>query len=148
MAGFTFNDGTGSVTMRGVFAAPYDRFRNFSPTVNIVGPAVTRLSDATRSQWEYRTDYLVSLELPYISPRVYSSEAGTLRAHRLILHLLRGGTVDLLVEDGTTAANTCRLADGAVPSLTLDSPQDMLYTFSATFRSATRFTCLYGGLVP
>lgn len=148
MAQLTFNDGTGSVSLRGVLPAPIDRFRGFSPTVQPVGPSVTRLSDGTRSLWEYRTDYLVSLELPFISPRVYNGESGTLRAHRLILHLLRGGTVDVDVQDGTTAANTARLAEGSTPSLVLESPQDMLYTFSATFRSATRFTAIYGGLIP
>lgn len=148
MAQLTFNDGTGSVSLRGVFAAPGDRFRGFSPTVVPVGPVVTRLSDATRSLWEYRTDYLVSLQLPHISPRVYGGESGTLRAHRLILHLMRGGTVDVDVQDSTTAVNTARLAEGSTPTLELENPQDMLYTFSAAFRSATRFTAFYGGFVP
>jgi hypothetical protein len=113
-----------------------------------VGPTVTRLSDGTRSLWEYRTDHLVSLQLPYISPRVYGGESGTARAQRLILHLMRGGAVDVLAEDGVTPANSCRLAEGATPTLELDDPQAMLYAFAATFRSGTRFTAIYGGLVP
>jgi hypothetical protein len=148
MAGITFNDGTGSVTLRGVFAAPFDRFRNFAPTVMPVGPTVTRLSDGARSLWEYRTDHLVSLQLPYILARVYGGESGTARAQRLMLHLMRGGAVDVLVEDGTTAANSCRLAEGSTPTLELEDPRVMSYTFAATFRSGTRFTALYGGLAP
>ena len=148
MAFIGFNDGSGYVSLRGVFAAPMNRFRGFSPSVTPVGPTVTRLSDGTRSVWEYRTDYIVSLQLPFISPRVYSGEFGTVRAYRLMLHLMRGGVVDVGVEDASSPTNSCRLAEGATPTLALDDPQSMLYTFAATFRSATPFTAIYGGFVP
>jgi hypothetical protein len=147
MAYIGFNDGSGYVELRGRLPAPLNRFRSFSPTSQPVGPSVTRLSDGTRSLWEYRTDELVSLELPFITPRVHSGESGTARAQRLILHLMRGGAVDVAVEDGTTAINSCRLAEGSTPALVLESPQDRFFTFSATFRSATRFTALYGGFL-
>ena len=149
MAYLGFNDGTGYVTLRGVFAAPMNRFRSFQPSAIPVGPSVDSLATGARTLWQYRTDYLVALELPFISPRSYGGESGVLRAQRLCLHLLAGGAVDVGVEDdAATAVNSCRLAPSAQPSLSLESPQDMLYTFASTFRSSTPFVSVYGGVRP
>jgi hypothetical protein len=150
MAGLTFNDGTGSVTLRGVLAAPFNRFRNFSPTLNMAGVSVSSIGTGRTTLWEYRNDFLVSLELPFISPRGFGGESGTNMAQRLIRHLQRGNTVSLLVEDDVaTASVTSWLAPGASATLTLENPRDMLYTFAATFANTTTpYLAVYGGLRP
>jgi hypothetical protein len=151
MASLDFNDGTGPVTMRGVFGAPYDRFRNFSPSVLPIGPTVSPLTTKRPVQWVYNTIYPVTLELPYISPRVYNGESGTIRAQRLMRHLMGGGLVDVVVSDsvGTAPFANCWMLDGTTPSLTLESPQDGLYTLSVTLaRGGNPFVAVYGGLVP
>lgn len=150
MAVITFNDGTGSVSLRGVFGAPYHRFRNFTPTTVPVGDRVTSIGTGQSARWVYRREYRVSLELPYISPRTYDGESGTTRAQRLIAHLESGGTVTVNVEDDVgTAPYTAWLAEGSSATLTLENPQDMLYTFSATLaQTATYWSALYGGVRP
>ncbi len=150
MAAIGFNDTTGYVGLRGVFPGALGRFRNFSPTTDPVGSSVVSLGTGRTTLWEYRNEHVVSLELPYLSPRVYDGESGTARAQRLIRHLLRGGGVDVLVEDDvSTAPVVSWLKSGTTPTLTLDNRQDMLYTLSVTlFNLTTRYTAIYGGVQP
>lgn len=149
MAEIGWNDGA-SVTLRGIYDAPYDRFRNFSPLPNEVGPIVTSLGTGRSSQWRYRREHRVSLELPYISGRVYNGESGVLRAQRLIRYLIAGGAVDLSVQDSVgTATVVCWLAEGTTPTLTFEDRSAGLYTFAATFaNTSTPFVAVYGGVQP
>jgi hypothetical protein len=151
MAALAFNDGSGTASLRGVFAGGNNRFRGFTPTVLPVGPSTLDMSTGRSTMWVYRTEYRVTLELPNISPRVYDGESGTVRAGRLIAHLMRGGLVEVAVEDSIGTANNlnCWLAEGSVPALTLENPRDMLYSFSATLaRGGDPFVAVYGGLLP
>jgi hypothetical protein len=151
MAGITFNDGTGSVTLRGIIGAPYNRFRSLTPNRVPVGPAVSRLSTGQRTLWRYRTDFTGSLEFPHISARTYGGESGTIRAGRLMAHLLNGGTCDLLYEDDVSTPNLtgCWLTDGTTPALVLEDSRAMLYTLSLSLtHGTTPFLAIYGGLLP
>jgi hypothetical protein len=151
MAYLGFNDGSGYVALRGIIPAPGNRFRGFTPSQVPIGPSVAPLSTGRRTQWTYRTEFRVALELPFLSARTTMGESGTVRAGRLIAHLLRGGLVDVFVEDGVDVAGklNCWLTEGAEPSLTLENPQDMLYTLSVSLsRGGDPFVALYGGLLP
>ena len=151
MAYIGFNDGSGYASLRGVFAGANTRFRNFSPRTVPVGVAVSSLETGRRSFWRHRTDHLVDIELPFISARVYDGESGLARANRLAVHLLRGGLVDLAVEDdsSTPIVVGCWLADGATASVALEDRVAMFYTFSATLaNNTTPFFATYGGFRP
>lgn len=147
MATIGFNDGSGYANLRGVFAAPFDRFRNFTPTRLPVGPLVTSIGTGRSVQWRYRLEYRVSLTLPHLSARVASGESSLVRAGRLVAYLIDGGAVDLAVEDDISTANVVSwLAPGSTPEIVLDDPQSMLYSLSATFaNTTTAYTAGYGG---
>jgi hypothetical protein len=149
MAGITFDDGTGSVTLRGIFPAPLDRLRGFTPRTVPLGVSVSPITTRRPTFWSYGTIFAVSFELPHLSQRMGGGESGVSRANRLIAHLIRGGVCSLLVEDlvSTAAVSNCYLLDGAQPELTLANPQDLLYSLSLTLANTTTpFVANYGGV--
>lgn len=151
MAALEFNDGSGNVALRGALPAPANRFRSFTPAVLPIGPSVTNLSSGRMTQWTYRTEYRVSLDLPFISARVYNGESGTTRAQRFIAHMVKGGVCTVDVEDsvGSAAKLNCWLAEGTTPTLSLEDPSAMFYTLSITLaRGGDPFVAVYGGFVP
>lgn len=150
MARLGWNPGAGMVYLRGILPAPLNRFRTFTPTTFQVGPRVTSLGTGLTSTWLYRSEYRVTLELPFISAKVYDGERGTIRAGQLIARLQLGGTVDVdVADDAGVGVITAWLTEGTEPSLTLENPQDMLYTLSVSLtNTTTNFAAVYGGLNP
>ncbi len=150
MARIGFSDGSGMVYLKGVFSAPFDRFRSFVPTPVPVGASVVAIGSGRTALWEYRVDYRVSLSLPYISAKTYDGERGIARAQRLIQFLDRGGACMIDVQDtaGSAAINAW-LTPGTLASLELEDASAMLYTLSASFTNTTTpFVADYGGLAP
>jgi hypothetical protein len=151
MASLDFNDGSGAASLRGVYEPPFDRFRSFTPDVMPIGPSVSPIATKRPTQWVYGTIYTVTLELPYISQRVYNGESGTARAQRLMRHLIGGGLVDVVVSDsiGTAPFANCWMLADTRPSLVFEDRAAGLFTLSVTLaRGGNPFVAVYGGLVP
>lgn len=148
MARLGFNDGTGFVWLAPVFPSPGNRFREFTPDVRPVGESATALGTGVMSMWVFRTDYLATLTLDGISPRVYGGEAGTTRLQRFARWARLGGAFDVDVEDdAATAAIASTLAPGTDVTISLADPEARLYAVSLTVRNATTpYRAVYGGL--
>jgi hypothetical protein len=138
MASIAFNDGSAATLTNGK-PAPLDRFANWTPDVDPIGPRDTALGTGIDFHWNFRTDYLASLELPYISPADHAV------ALRLKKHLETGGTATLTTGDGASNVYTVRIAPGTRVQLEYADRAMVEYTLKLTVKNtaAAPLVCLY-----
>lgn len=139
----TFDDGSAATLDNGK-PAPGDRFANWTPFPEPIGDSSARQSDAAITMFVFRTDYCVRFDLPHIPSTGASSKLSI--AHRLIAHLIKGGTC--AVNTGDVASNsyaTCALRPGSKPQLALTNKRTLEYTLSLELinRGGAMMACRY-----
>jgi hypothetical protein len=139
----TFNDG-GAATLDNGKPIPADRFANWTPSPEPVGVAPARQSDGAITMFVLRTDWCVSFDLPMI-PSTGASSKLTI-AHRLIAHLIKGGTCAVNTGDAVSSAYpNCSLRPGTKPQLAMTNKRSIEYTLSLQLinRDGAMFVCRY-----
>lgn len=121
MSSITFNDGAAG-TLTSPAPEPLKRFSGWTPDVVDVGVRETAVGTGVAYDFVFRTDYVVSFDVPYLT------HAELAVAHRLIRHLTGGGSCTVTTKDLSANVYTCRLREGTVPSLTLADRAMMEYT--------------------
>ena len=121
MSSIAFNDG-GAATLVSPAPDPLKRFAGWTPDVIDVGPRETALGTGVTYDFVFRTDYVVSFAVPYLT------HAELAVAHRLIRHLTGGGSCTVNTDDLSANSYTCRLREGTKPTLTLADRAMMEYT--------------------
>lgn len=121
MSSIAFNDG-GAATLESPAPDPLKRFAGWTPDVVDVGVRETAVGTGVAHDFVFRTDYVVSFDVPYLT---HAEIAVVLR---LIRHLTGGGSCTVTTDDLSANEYTCRLREGTVPSLTLADRAMMEYT--------------------
>ncbi len=121
MSSIAFNDG-GAATLVSPAPNPLKRFAGWTPDVIDIGPRETAVGTGVAYQFVFRTDYVVSFDVPYLT------QAEIAVALRLIRHLTGGGTCTVDTDDLSGNSYTCRLREGTKPTLTLADRAMMEYT--------------------
>jgi hypothetical protein len=140
MASIAFTDGTGAATLQSATASPGNRFRNWIPNDDPIGPGVPTLADATIHRWEFRKDYTASFEVPGLTMSQLAI------AGRLRIHLLNGGSCTVTTNDSAARVYTAKLAPGTAPSIS-GPDESWEYAFSVVLRNTASATmlCVYSG---
>lgn len=135
-----FNDGT-SATLNNGRSAPFDRFWNWTPSRQDIGPRGVPVGTGVSNVWVFRTDHCVSIELRDIPESMHAI------ALRLIQHLTRGGTATLNAGDPAASTYTVRLRPGTEPSLTVQDERRPSYIFKVELKNsaAADILSVYGG---
>lgn len=121
----------GAAILRNHAPAPADRFANWTPSSDPIGEAANAQADGARYMATWRDDHAASFELRGIPVRKVLGVSPLDLAVRLRLHLLKGGQCAIDTEDAEdTTYETCGLAPGTVPTITLADPQLLEYTLS------------------
>lgn len=131
MAQISFTDGVGAATLLNSRAFPHNRFANWTPDVEPVGPSEPTLADGVIVAFRHRTDYVASLEVD----KVPASQLAIMV--RLKLWLLDGGTVTVTTGDSANTTYTCRLCPGTVPEIQYSDRRRMEYTFAVRLKNTT-----------
>ena len=121
MSSIAFNDGS-AATLTSPAPEPLKRFAGWTPDVVDVGVRETALGTGVAYDFVFRTDYVVSFDVPYLT------HAEIAVAIRLIRHLTGGGQCTVTTKDLSAHVYTCRLREGTLPSLTLADRAMMEYT--------------------
>ncbi len=121
MSSIAFNDG-GAATLVSPAPNPLKRFAGWTPDVVDVGVQETALGTGVAYNFVFRTDYVVSFDVPFLT------QAEIAVALRLIRHLVGGGTCTVDTDDLSANSYTCRLREGTKPTLTLADRAMMEYT--------------------
>jgi hypothetical protein len=135
MATISFVDSVGAVSFSNVKPRPANRFGNWTPDVEVIGPTATGLGTGDLHVFEFRSDYLVALEIAAIPGSEYE------KMLRLKRHLEKSGEVTLedemlppLILERFT---TCKLAPDTKPQISFSDRTCLEYTFSVVLRSGT-----------
>lgn len=121
MSTIGFNDGA-AATLVSPAPEPLKRFAGWTPDVVDVGVRETAVGTGVAYDFVFRTDYVVSFDVPYLT------HAEIAVALRLIRHLTGGGSCTVTTDDLSANEYTCRLREGTVPTLTLADRAMMEYT--------------------
>jgi hypothetical protein len=134
-----FTDELGAATLTNGKPVPADRFRNWTPDVDPIGPTVPALGTGILFHWNHRTDYLATLELHHIRPAQHAV------ALRLKEYLQTGGTCTIATGDSAGNTYTCRLAPGTTPTLRQTDPVNVEYVLSLAVKhtASAPLVCLY-----
>jgi hypothetical protein len=131
VAGFAFDDGTGSQTLSCSYVAPANRFRDWTPVPKYIGQRAIALGDRRRYQYVLATSQAASFRLPGIP---VSNEAVM---RDFILHAEAGGLFTITTDDAETNTYAdCQLAsdrDGEPIDIDIAfDPELMEYTLGLT----------------
>jgi hypothetical protein len=139
MASISFTDGSGGVTITNDKPSPADRFQGWIPLGEPIGPLVHALGTGIPYRWAFREDHGAQFMLPYIP----NSAQGDL--HRLRMHLLNGGSIEVDTEDENGAAYTCYLWPGSNPDITAPTKETAERTLKLSVLNADPepMTCIY-----
>jgi hypothetical protein len=129
MSSIAFNDG-GAATLESPAPDPLKRFSGWTPDVNEIGPRETAVGTGVAYSFVFRTDYVVSFDVPYLT------HAELAVAHRLMLHLTDGGSCTVNTDDLSAHSYTCRIREGTKPTLTLADRAMMEYTLHLDLTNA------------
>ena len=121
MSSIAFNDGS-AATLESPAPDPLKRFAGWTPDVIDVGVRETALGTGIAYDFVFRTDYVVSFYVPYLT------HAELAVAHRLMRHLTGGGSCTVTTDDLSANEYTCRIREGTVPTLMLADRAMMEYT--------------------
>ena len=121
MSSIAFNDGA-AATLESPAPDPLKRFAGWTPDVDEVGARETAVGTGTAYNFVFRTDYVVSFDMPYLT------HAELDVAHRLMLHLTGGGSCTVTTDDLSANEYTCKIREGTKPFLVLADRAMMEYT--------------------
>jgi hypothetical protein len=132
MASISWTDSVGAAEFSNLKPSGGSRFDNWTPDAEVIGPTATGLGTGSLHVFEFRTDYIVGLEISKVpaTDEVYE------KMLRLKLHLERGGEVTLsgshvLLEARYT---TCSLAPDTKPTINFSDRTCLEYTFGVVLR--------------
>jgi len=129
MSSIAFNDGA-AATLESPAPGQAKRFSGWTPDVVDVGVRETALGTGVAYDFTFRTDYVVSFNVPYLT------HAELAVAVRLIRHLTGGGSCTVATADLSANSYTCRLREGTTPSLELADRAMMEYTLHLELTNA------------
>jgi hypothetical protein len=138
MASVTFNDGA-SATLSNGLTAPADRFGNWTPDLDLIGPSRAGLGTGTTFRWTHRTDYCAVFEIDKLPNSTLAV------ALRLKAHLLNGGTCTVTTGDADANVYTCRLRPGTVPEIQFSDRRRLRYSLALQLKNtaAAALLCRY-----
>lgn len=146
MASISFTDAVGSATLdnglTGVAGGVASRFAGWVPLPRVVGPVAHALATGAMQRFRFRTDYGARFTMRDIP----NSSLAT--AHRLIVHLLDGGTCTVTTGDSASRVYaTCGLAPDTEPELVPQDAAQLTYALSLSLinlaGSPTAMLCVY-----
>jgi hypothetical protein len=132
IATITFTDSVGAASFSNLKPSGGSRFDNWTPNAEVIGPTATGLGTGSLHVFEFRTDYIVGLEISKVpaTDEVYE------KMLRLKLHLERGGLVTL--SGGhvllTARYTTCALAPDTRPTINFSDRTCLEYTFGVVLK--------------
>jgi hypothetical protein len=134
VATISFVDSVGAASFGNQKPRPADKFGNWTPDVEVIGPTATGLGTGDLHVFEFRSDYIVNLEIAAIPATEYET---MLRCKR---HLERSGEVTLTDENLPPLIierfTMCKLAPDTRPQISFSDRQQLEYTFQVVLKGA------------
>ena len=121
---------------------PENRFFEFVPDVDPIGPRATAVGDGATYRFGFREDYTARLRIRHLAP------SQLVTALALKLALLNGETVHVVTDDSDDNDYTCTIRPGTEPTIANDDDNRLHFSFTCDLRADTPILVNYGTAIP